>query len=242
VLPGGASAALLAWPTSTAWDTSAYNWWELEFWNKTATNAFVDSAGHFTYTPFPAQTLHLDFADGRFPGTESAPRYVVVADFDSRFTLAGTRVGTNYGLSILAVERPYRARWASRGLTVDGWTEPGRPADIRLYAAPGRPTERLRVSVGVDSPPEAKQPTSVRLTGNGVNTTGSVKPGERTGAEAEVCIPANGHVDLALITSASGRTGAPPLGPVPGPDRTVGLHLSGVSLEATGRPCPGTRS
>jgi hypothetical protein len=238
VLPGGASAALLAWPTSTAWDISAYNWWELEFWNKTATNAFVDSAGRFTYTPFPSRTLRLDFADGRFRATMSAPRYVVVADVDSRFGLAGTVVGTNYGLSILAVERPYRARWATDGLTVDGWTQPGRPARIRLYASPGRRTEQLHVSVTLDPAGEAQQQTPFRLTGREVSNSGNAEPGERTHAQTDVCISAGGRADLALTTGASGRSGAPPLGPVPGPDRIVGLHLSGVTLEPTGRPCP----
>jgi hypothetical protein len=242
VLPEGASAGLLAWPTSTAWDISAVGWWEVEFWNRTATNAFVDSAGHFTYTPFPSQTLNLDFADGRFPGTESGPPYVVAADVDSRFVLAGTRVGTNYGLSILAVERPYRAVWASRGLTVDGWTTPERTALIRLYAAPGQRTERLHVSVFLDPPPEARRPTPFRLGGSEADTARRAEPGKRTVAEAEVCIPANGHADLSLATGASARTSAAPLGPVPGYGRIVGLHMSGVAAEPTGSPCPGKRS
>ena len=241
-LPAGASAGLLAWPTSTAWDVSAVGWWEVEFWNRTATNAFVDSSGHFTYTPFPSQTLRLDFADGRFPGTESAPPYAVVADVDSRFALAGTRVGASYGLSILAVERPYRALWASRGLTVDGWTKPGRPARIRLYALPGRHSERVRVSVILDSPPGARQPTPYRLTGGEADAVGSAEPGTRTVAVVELCIPATGHADLALTTGASGRTSAAPLGPVPGPDRIVGLHMSGVTAEPTRSRCQGTRS
>lgn len=241
LLPAGASAGLLGWPTSTAWDVSAVGWWEVEFWNRTASTAFVDSAGHFTYTPFPSQTLRLDFADGRFPGTESAPPYLVAADVDSRFGLAGTRVGENYGLSVLAVDRPYRARWASRGLTVDGWTTPGRTARIRLYALPGERTERLRFSVLLDAPPQARRSTPFRITGAETHTAGRAEPGRRTAAEGDVCIPANGHADLALTTGASVRSSAAPLGPVPGPERLVGLHMSGVAAQPTGSSCPGAR-
>jgi hypothetical protein len=242
VLPGGASAALVGWPTSTEWGISAVGWWEVEFWNRAVTNAFVDSDGHFTYTPFPAQTLHLDFAAGHFVGTESAPPYVVVADVDSRFGLAGTRVGANYGLSILAVERPYRALWASRALTVDGWTKPDRTARIRLYAAPDQRTERLRVSVFLDPPPEARRSTPYRLTGKQVDTAGSAQPAKRTVAAVEVCVPANGHTDLALTTGKSAFTSAAPLGPVPGYGQIVGLHMSGVAAEPAGSPCPSVRS
>jgi hypothetical protein len=242
LLPGGASAALLAWPTSTEWRFSASNWWDVEFWNRTVTNAFVDPDGYYTYTPFPAQTLHLNFADGRFPRTKSAPPYVVVANVDSRFGLAGSRVATSYGLSILAVERPYRARWASQGLTVDGWTKPGRTARIRLYGTPGQRTERLHVSVFLDPPPEARRPTHFRLTGRAVNSAGSAEPGKQTVAVAEVCIPADGHTDLALTTGKSAFTSAAPLTPVPGYGQIVGLHLSAVAAEPTGPSCPGARS
>ena len=104
--------------------------------------------------PVPAR------ADGRFAGTGPAPLYVVVADVDSRFALAGTRVAANYGLSVLSAERPYRALWATRGLTVDGWTTPGRAATLRVYPQPEPGPETRRVAASLDTPPA---PTAMPL-------------------------------------------------------------------------------
>jgi hypothetical protein len=92
----------------------------------------------------------------------------------------------------------------------------------------------------LDPPPEAQRPTTFRLTGKEANTAGSAEPGKRTTAEAKVCIPANGHADLALTTDKSAFTSAAPLGPFAGDRRIVGLHLSGVTAEPTDSACPGS--
>jgi hypothetical protein len=83
---------------------------------------------------------------------------------------------------------------------------------IRLYAPSRQGAEQTNVSVLLDPPPEAQQPTPFRLTDKQTDTTGSAEPGKRTTAEAKVCIQ-NGHADLALTTDASALTNAAPLGP-----------------------------
>ncbi len=229
--------ALLAYPVSREWGPSAVLWWDVELWNRTVRRALVGPDGTFTYTPFPARTLDLDFGSGRFPGTESAPPYVVAAQGDARFGLAASQAGASYGLSILAVERPYRARWATQGLDVDGWAIPGRRADLRVYAEPGRGTELVRVGVALDVPVEAQARTRFRLTGPRVDVRGSVQPRQQAVTQVEVCVPASGHTDLALTSGPAVHINGPPLQPEPTGIRLVGVHVVRVAVEPTGAPC-----
>jgi hypothetical protein len=225
--------ALLAYPISRTWDQSAVAWWDLEFWNHSVTRAFLDTDGRFTYTPFPSTTLRLDAENGRFEGTEHAPPYVLGAQNESRFGLAGSQAAATASLVLLAVERPYRALWATDGLDADGWTRPNHSATIRVYAEPGKAAQLVRVAVTLDSPPEAQTAVGYRLG----SAAGSVAPGSRAVAEATACIPRRGHADLALSSDRSATIAGPPFDPEPGPPREVGVVLSGVKLTPTGQPC-----
>jgi len=226
-------AAVVAAPISRDWAYSAVGWWEVEFWNQAVDQAFVASDGLFTYTPFPSRTLRLDFASGRFQGTDSAPQYVIVSQSDSRFGLAGSQAAANLGLKVIAVERPYRALWATRGLDPDGWTRPGRPATVRVYAQPGKPSERVRIAITLTAPPEAKGEVRYRLG----DATGAVAPGAGVPADRELCVPAGGHADLTLTADRSATIAGPPIAPAPGPLRGVGVALSGVEITPTGNGC-----
>src|SRR5262249_27029119 len=148
---------VLAYPVSRDWGQSAILWWDTEFWNNSVRHALVAPDGNWTYTPFPSDVAHLDFATGRFDGTDHAPPYALTAPNDSRFLLAGPQTGTNTGLVLRQVERPYRAQWATRGLITDGWTRPDRPATIRVYADPDAGTREVRVTALLDAPPEGRR-------------------------------------------------------------------------------------
>jgi hypothetical protein len=226
------SVGVLAFQVSREWGQSAVTWWEVEFWNDSVTRAFVDRDATFTYTPFPSTTLRLDRDHGVFAGTENAPRFLLAAPGDSRFGLAGTQAAAN-GLVVLAVERPYRALWATTGLDADGWTRPGRDTVIRVFAEPGKATRLTRVSVALDSPPEAGGPAQYRLG----DDTGLVAPGTQVVAETEICVPAGDHADLTLTTSRSATIAGVPLGPKPGPLRDVGLAVSRVQLTRIENGC-----
>jgi hypothetical protein len=227
------SVGLLAYPVSRFWAQSAVAWWDAEFWNNSVTRAFVDQEGAFTYTPFPSTTLRFDAEHGRFDGTEQAPQYVLVAENDSRFGLAGSQTAATGGLVLLAVERPYRALWATDGLDPDGWTRPSHAAKIRVYAEPGRAAQLVRVAVSLDAPPEAQAAAAYRLDA----TRGTIPPGSRVAAEASVCVPRGGHADLTLSAPRSATIAGPPFGPESGPLREVGVVVSGVQLTPTRRPC-----
>ena len=228
----GSRVAVLAYPISRVWGQSAIQWWDAEFWNNSAQEAFVAPDGKWTYTPFPSTTLRLNFATGRFEDTGAAPTYVLSAPNDSRFGLAGSQAATN-GLVLRAVDRPYRAEWATRGLDADGWTRPGRPVTIRAYGPPGERARVARVTATLDAPPEASGPVRYRLG----DAAGSVAPGQRVQATATVCVPAGGHGDVALDAGSSATIEGPPFGPDPGPPRAVGVALSGVQVAPGDEPC-----
>lgn len=220
--------ALLAYPVSRDWGQSAILWWDTELWNDDVDHAFVGADGTFTYTPFPAPALRLDFDSGVFSDTESAPPFVLAAANDSRFGLRGTTRATNLGLVLQEVERPYRATWASRGLDPDGWTRPGHPATVRTYGEDGL----VRIALTLDAPPEATEPTRYRVG----DQAGTVDPGQRATVEVQACRE-DGHADVQLMSSPAATIAGPPLGPEPGPPRTVGVVLSGVSATPTNEPC-----
>src|SRR5262249_57217708 len=152
-VPGGERVGLLAYPISRDWGQSAIQWWDAEFWNNRIGSAFVVPSGRWTYTPFPSDTLRLDFATGRLEGSGDEPRYVLGAPNDARFGLSGTQIAANAGLLVWSADQPYRAQWATRGLAADGWTRPGRPATVRVYSAPGDPSRRVSVTATIDAPP-----------------------------------------------------------------------------------------
>ncbi len=233
VVPAGNPVALLAYPLSRDWGQSAIQWWDAEFWNNRARRAFVVPDGTYTYTPFPSTVLRLDFATGRFAGTDDAPPFVLTAPNEARFGLAGAQAAANVGLVLRQVERPYRAQWATRGLDSDGWTRPGRPATIRLYADPGAPAQAATVTVLLDAPPEAGGPVPYRLG----EQRGTIAPGTRVQPVQTVCMPAGRHADLTLDAGRSAAIAGPPLGPNPGPVREVGVVVSGVFVSDERQPC-----
>jgi hypothetical protein len=230
---GDGPVSVLAYPLSRDWGQSAILWWDAEFWNNSARRAMIGPDGRWTYTPFSGDVLRLDFGTGRFEGTDDAPPYVLTAPNDSRFLLAGAQTAANAGVVLRQVERPYRALWATRGLDPDGWTRPGRPATVRVYADPGADSRRVTVTALLDSPPEATGDVSYRLG----DQSGSVAPGARAQPSATLCLPGGGHADFELTAGRSATIDGPPIGPQLGPARAVGVVLSGVVVTPTDEPC-----
>jgi hypothetical protein len=228
----GRTVALIPYPVSRDWGQSAVAWWDAEFWNNTIQPTYVGSNGHFTYAPFPSRVLRIG-PDGVVAGTENAPKLVLAALTDSRFGFAGKRLATNVGMTLGKLPRPWRATWLSQGLYPDGWIRPGRPASIRVFAEQGNPTEKVKLAVTLDSPPEAQRSVSYRVG----TATGSLAPSVRAVAETIVCVPAGGHADVPVQSEPTAVIAGPPFGPEPGPERKIGLIVSGASVEHTGKPC-----
>lgn len=236
VVPDDETAASIPFPLSSAWDTSAIRWWDVEFWNRSITDTYVGPGGNFTYTPFPSHTLEIDWSTGRIPGTADAPAYVVTAPGDPRFALAGSRHASNLGFDVIAVDRPYRAAWASRGLETDGWTSPGRPVTIRVYARPGEERELIVVRLTVQAPEGT--PALYRISAPDEDRAGPLFAGAAREEVVSVCVPARGLIDLTLTGWSNARIDGPPLGPEIETTRRVGVGVSSISVAPTGHDCP----
>jgi hypothetical protein len=235
VVAEGQQVAIAPFPVSTAWGSSAIHWWNVEFWNRTITRSYVAQDGNFTYTPFPDRVLRIDRVTGDVARTADAPRYVVVVPDDPRFGLAGRVHATNVGLVVLAVDRPYRAAWSSRGLRADGWTDPDEPASIRVYPRPGvgPRLERLHVWLRAPGPAGARYTVSSGPT----TRTATISAGASSEETVLVCVAPHSPADVTVTTATSARIESAPLTPEVGAMRRVGVRLGPIRVEPTGRPC-----
>jgi hypothetical protein len=235
VVPESEQAALVSYPISTDWGVSAIQWWDVEFWNRAITRAYGAADGNFTYTPFPLRSVEIDRATGLVEGTEDAPEYLVVAPGDPRFGFVGSEHAENVGLRVVAVDRPYRAIWSSRGLQTDGWTTPDVPASIRVYGQPGDAASVQRVRLTVHAP--AAEDVQYRIATETVDRLASLPARAIDEETVLVCVGPGRPVDITITTSTRALADGPPVGPEPAPKRWVGLGLSAISVEQTGRAC-----
>jgi hypothetical protein len=229
VVPDDESAGLVPFPVSTAWDTTVIRWWDVEFWNRSVDRAFLATDGNFSYTPYPHEALDVDWQTGEIPGTDDAPRFVITAPFDPRLGLDGRTHADNVGLVVRDVERPYRARWATRGLQTDGWTTPGRPATIRVFNH-GDDDEAVQLLVAVRAAPTAG--ATYRL----ATRAGTLAPGEERGETILLCIPGGSAADVTVRSRSDARFAPPLLGPTVEGTRRVGVLLGPIEVRRDG-PC-----
>ena len=233
VVPEGEPTALVAFPVSTAWDTTAIRWWDLEFWNRRVTHAYVAADENFRYTPFPQRALELDWSTGATTDTDEAPPYVVTSPGDSRFLLAGRDQAANLGFVVRQVERPYRALWMSRGLQTDGWTTPGRSATIRAYAQDPDSSELVRLRIHLRAPDVA--PAQYQLSAAG--RTGAVRtlePSETKVETVRVCLAAGSTADIGLTSTSSAQITDVQLGPGVEEKRAVGVGVGQITIGSLG--------
>jgi hypothetical protein len=235
VLPNDARVAMIPFPLSAAWNTSALGWWDVEFWNRSVTQSYVAADGNFSYTPFPSRTLVIDEATGEIAGTADAPPYVVAASHDPRFRVAGPRHAENLGLVVIAAERPYRAIWTTRGLQADGWTRPGRPATIRAYASGTGTPELVQLLITIEAPPT--MPARYRITTDVEESRGRLAAGTRRAVEISLCVPPHTAADVTLVAASNALIAAAPVSAEPRPARAVGARITSISALRPGRRC-----
>jgi hypothetical protein len=212
-------------------------WWSMEFWNEdVAQSATVDDAFAWTPTSFPKLALRFDPATGK--ASAQGRDFVLSSQYDSRFRLAGAQQAAPGDLVLVAPEQPWRALWLTRGLTDDGWTQPGRPAYVRVYAQPGQKEPLTRaLTLTLESLAAGK----AFLRSNVGDSTARLAKGD-TSATIAVCVPATGYADVRL-TSPVAVTGPGDLRDATAKSipRRLGVLVRRVDLadEATPRgPCP----
>ena len=232
VVPEGERTALVAFPVSTAWDTTAIRWWDVEFWNRRVTHAYVAADENFRYTGFPQPSLELDWSTGVAADTDGAPPYVIVAPGDSRFLLAGREQATNLGFVVRQVERPYRALWMSRGLQTDGWTAPGHSATIRVYAPDPDRSGLVHLRIHLRAPDVS--PAEYRLSAAGKARARALEPGETRAETVRLCLAAGSVADVRITSTSSAQITHVQLGPGIEETRAVGVGVGPITIRSFG--------
>ncbi len=221
-VPDGRSVALVPSPLE-----NRPLWWEAELWNKDVDRVLRVGGGR-TFTPFPADDVSVDYATGLLRGAQPSD-YLVLSPRESRFALAGARrVANGRPLTLVHVQRPYRLAWATRGLTLDGWTRPGETATIRLFGH-GRGGRRV-VTLTLAASRLAPNPVEFAFAGGGAVVRGGVDPGgARPPVRLSVCVPPRGYAD-ATIETTHGVTYLPG-------GRIVAAHVDALRVRDAGA-CP----
>jgi hypothetical protein len=236
VLPGGATAAMIPFPQSPDFGLDAIFWWDVEFWNRSVGETFVAADKEFSYAPFPNRTLTPDWSSGLVPNTASAPAYVVFALNDPRFRLIGIRDAENIGLRVIVAGRPYRVRWATRGLDTDGWAPAGKPVTVRVYSQSTR-TELVRLAVTLGAPQQA--PARYTLRAGSTTQQGELAAAAAATSTVDVCVPDGSFADVLLTSSSDARIPKAPTGFDVAGTRRVGARVGPLTTTSTGRACPG---
>ena len=177
------------------WENVAY-WWNVEFWNASVQRAATYEQA-FTGTPetFPTTELTFDRATGRANVSPSA--YAVQGIAETRFRLAGAQLGDDRGVTLIAVEKPWRAAWLAFDLYRDGWTVPKVVGKIRVFAAPGQTQPKMRfVTISVRGPNDVP-PRPFHVDSNA--SSWAAKAGEQpTSNQISVCVPPRVFADVLL--------------------------------------------
>lgn len=218
------------------WENVAY-WWNVEFWNGSVQRAAVYE-GAFTGTPetFPTTGLTFDSVTGR--ANVSPSRYAVQGIAETRFRLAGTDLGEDRGVALIAADKPWRAEWLAYDLYRDGWTVPKVVGKIRVFAAPGQTAPTMRyLTISVRGPNDVP-PRPFRIVSN--TSTWAAEAGEQAiSNQSSVCVPAHGFADV--------QVHAPRYSPIYGDPRSEasfvsyarsgGVLVTGIALADETAPC-----
>jgi hypothetical protein len=196
----GARVTMVPYPIlyGNYWENVAY-WWNVEFWNASVQRAAVYE-GAFTGTPetFPTTELTFDRVTGK--ANVSPSRYAVQGIAETRFRLAGTDLGEDRGVALIAADNPWRAEWVAYGLYRDGWTVPKVVGKIRVFATPGQTAPTMRyLTISVRGPNDVP-PRPFRIVSNA--SAWAAEAGEHPiSNQSSVCVPARGFADVQIHAS-----------------------------------------
>ena len=135
---------------------------------------------------------------------------------------------------MILAERPYRVDWMTRGLDVDGWQRPDRPATLRLFSRLDR-AELVHVDITLDAPPGA--PARYAIEGGTERRAGRLAAGSAETETIDVCVPARSHADVTLTSTSSARIPGAPLSFAVGAARPAGARVGPIESALTSRPC-----
>jgi hypothetical protein len=192
------------YPVSTAFLVTQKFWRDLEFWNKS-----VRFDVHYP-TPdvysdaviwFPDNPVQFDQATGA--ASASLTPYVVQSVNETRFRISGNVIIQRPEAMLIQAASPWRTDWLTYGLYDDGWTKPGTPARVRVFATPEQQhavkrtlTFQVRAPIGVDA-------RRFEITGNEGSLHADANGTNSVSERVDVCVPAHGFAEVRLATPVS---------------------------------------
>jgi len=234
----GARVTMVPYPIlyGNDWENVAY-WWNVEFWNASVQRAAVYE-GAFTGTPetFPTTELTFDRVTGK--ANVSPSRYAVQGIAETRFRLAGTDLGEDRGVALIAADNPWRAEWVAYGLYRDGWTVPKVVGKIRVFATPGQTAPTMRyLTISVRGPNDVP-PRPFRIVSNA--SAWAAEAGEHPiSNQSSVCVPARGFADVQIHASRYSPIYGDPRSEASFVSyaRSGGVLVTGIALADETGPC-----
>jgi hypothetical protein len=221
------------YPVSTAFLVSQKYWRDLEFWNKSVRYAAHDTTDAYrdAVVWFPADTISFDSRTGAARASWTQTPIVVQSIGETRFRISGPVSDETGEVLLVKAPRPWRADWVTFGLYDDGWTQPGRTARVRVFAAPGQTHAVIRTLTLLLRAPEDVADRRFRVAWRGGSTAGTANGASSTSVRVQLCVPARGFAEARVTTPTVSR--------IPGDERAFdaslrirrgGLLASGISL------------
>jgi hypothetical protein len=234
-----AQVTLVPYPTIPGdyW-SSVGSWWDLEFWNASATRAAY-YPGEFEETPSTFPKLHLRFDERSGAANVSPSEWVAMSAKETRFRVSGTVRAEQYNVRLVNAARPWRTDWLTFGLTDDGWTKPGVVARVRVFAMPGQQTAVARsLSLAIRAADSSRRTTFTARSNVARWASDEANAGTVVGS-IRVCVPRRGYTDVRISTPLVARTyGDMRSADTFGFERHVGVFVSSVALaDEIGPPC-----
>jgi hypothetical protein len=238
-----ATVTIAPYPTSSDWFVNFRVWRDYQYWNKSIDRNVELPRGVFTYSSFWFPKVYWGFDPRTGRGDVSLSRYVLEADQESRFRVSGKTLVDTQGLRLIEADLPWRTDWLSFGLYDDGWTKPGVPARIRVFALPHQRGAILRgLTLGLRSA-DGVAARLFRISSNqGIADVTATT--DTTFKGIAVCVAPHGYADVRLrVFGSSAAPGdlatlASSLRP-----RTAGLFVSQIALaDELGGPCKPVRA
>lgn len=216
--------------------TQIVNWWTVEFWNKSAQrlvpieNESLQAEAVPAIAPFATAPATVDARTGVL--TPPLPsRYVVVSASDDWLRLRGRSILVhNDNLELMHVPASARADWISRNLPADGWTEPHRPFQVRIFNQPTSRGRVRRLRLTLDSVPEIRAARRYTVSTSSGSTRGAVRANAFKTIAVDVCMRGAAYEDVQVRVD-----GSTPITWLEG--RAVGLHVSKIEAGAAGARC-----
>ncbi len=223
---------MIPYPVSSKWFVSQRIWRDYEWWNKSVSNdAHHPDAGIFEYTGIWFPKLYLTFDPKTGAASASPTRFVLTADQETRFHIAGTPRVTKPDVTLTAATLPWRLDWLTFGLFDDGWTKPGVPARVRLFPTRGQRRSVVRYLTFQVHPPDPVDTRAFTVRSNLETRQGEASNQHGTTTTVRVCVPARGFTDVRLTTPDSSYIpGDQRDQPSSDIERRGGLFVNGIAL------------